>query len=189
MAEAEALPPGISLPGESSAGASRLAVNLPLDLPKESILAAIQTHATLPLPNGELTEVSLASPDDSVILAVYSALSALASKYDAEVQARETREVDIESQLNASDHVRNEAEAKASQAMREAEAAEAERRSAREALDEKETELALLKASVQNGTAASAEIKAVLDKEQGEKKELLEVLGKERAEGRRRSGE
>lgn len=183
------MPPGISLPGESGADASRLTVNLPLDLPKESILAAIQTHATLPIPTADITEASLASPDDSVILAVYSALSALASKYDAEVQARETREVDIESQLNASDHLRSEAESKASQAVRDAEVAEKERQSAREALDEKETELASLKASVQNGTAASAEIKAILDKEQGEKKELLEVLNKERAEGRQRSGE
>lgn len=160
--------------------APSLAISLPADLSTEALTAAIRAHGTTF--SGPDQNLNFAQPDQETIIAAYTALVTLASRYTAELQAREGREADIESQLNEAIRCRAEAEERAASAASEAQEAANATEAVRQELSESQGELAGLRSSLQSGSNASAEVKSVLEKEQREKREILEVLDRERAE-------
>ncbi|CAO1622195.1 unnamed protein product [Sympodiomycopsis kandeliae] len=178
-----------SLVGGAIAANLNININLPADFPTATVLAAIQSHATVqPLPQ-DLTEQSLTTPTEQVILAVYSALASLSDKYTSETQARQALQIESESELNTADRLRSEAEQQVAEANRLKEAAEAEQKQAQAQLAESQNELASIKSELENGDKDSLQVKAVLEKEQREKREILEALDKERTEHNQKKDE
>ncbi|CAO1623341.1 unnamed protein product [Parajaminaea phylloscopi] len=159
--------------------APAMALALPAETNPDALASIIRAHAT--------TEVSsqgldLARPDEAIILAAYSALLSLASKYDTAISSGQAREADAESQIHQADRARLEAEERLQETSRSKEALQTERDAACSELDQTRVELAALKSDVESGVAASSEMKSVLDKERRERREMLEVLDRERAE-------
>lgn len=154
-------------------------LELPSEWDQNALAAAIRAHAN----TGMLQEpIILTRPGQNIVLAAYSALLSLTSRYEAERQEREAHEADAESQINETNRARIEAEERYSEVSRNLEGAVSERNSARSELEQSQTELAAVKANLESATAASSEVKAILEKEQREKREILEVLDRERAE-------
>lgn len=156
---------------------SGLNVALPPDVTSDTLRAAVEAHAA-PLEGS----FDFSQPSSELITATYTALTSLLAKYNAEVQAREAGQADVESQLNESERSRAEADARASAALRERDEAQQDRMQSQTTLSEREAELAAIKANLESGNSASMEVKAVLEKEQREKRSILEVLDKERSQ-------
>lgn len=189
MADVEMAPVGIPAP----ASTTTLPLDLPVDLPLDTLLA------TLNKDGGEAstttTEDRLRAPDAELILHLYRSILSLAPLVDAQAalekdrEERERRAIDAESQLHEAERLRAEAEARAEEDRQAKETALSDKMALSGKLAQVEGTLAALQSNTESGVAQSAEVVGRLEKAEQEKRDLLDMLEREKTECARRAEE
>lgn len=136
----------------------------------------------------------LQSPSASVIVQIYTALLSIPllqntiAQYEVEKKETERKAVDMEMQLNDAERIKDEVEKRAEEDRIAKEEAIREKHSLTSQLAETKGTLEGLQSSADSGLQQSANVKGQLEKLQQEKRDVLEVLERERIENARRAG-
>ena len=168
-------------------------VGLSLSVPPSLSLDAVQS--VLAGCGASVTREDLQSPTANVVIQVYTALLAIptlrdaVTQYEKDKKDTERRNVDLEMQLHEAERLKDEAEKRAeeSRAAREDSIRECSDMSSQ--LAEARGTLQSLQSNAESGSQESAEAKGKLERIQQEKRDLLEMLERERIESARRAGE
>lgn len=167
-----------------------LAVDVPADMPLDTLLATLNKDGA-----GLDSDERLRAPDADLILQLYRSILSLAPLVDAQAtlekdkEERERRTVDAESQLHEAERLKAEAEARAEDDRLAKEAALGEKMELSGKLAQVEGTLAALQSTSESGVAQSAEVAGRLEKAEQEKRDMLDMLEREKTECARRAEE
>jgi nucleoprotein TPR len=142
-----------------------------------------------------ITEERIRAPDEALLLHIYNVLLTIPSLRDAitlhETQQKENerRKVDMESQLHEAERLKAEAETRAEEDRIAKEQAIKEKVEINGQLAQVQGTLAALQSTSDSGIQQSAEVKGRLEQAEQEKRDVLEMLEREKIESSRRSEE
>lgn len=172
-------------------GPARLPISLPSTVPIEKLLNVLGSTDGA----SAITEERIRSPDEALLLHIYNVLLTIPSLQDAitlhETQQKENerRNVDMESQLHEAERLKAEAEARAEEDRTAKEQAIKEKADINGQLAQVQGTLVSLQSTTDSDVQKSAEVKGRLEQAEQEKRDLLEMLEREKIESSRRSEE
>lgn len=177
--------------GGGLGGLARLPVNLPSTIPIEVLLNVLGSTDGA----SAITEDRIRAPDEALLLHIYNILLTIPSLRDAiglhetQQSENERRKVDMESQLHEAERLKSEAESRAEEDRIAKEQAIKEKVEINGQLAQVQGTLAALQSTSDTGIQQSAEVKGRLEQAEQEKRDVLEMLEREKIESARRSEE
>jgi nucleoprotein TPR len=166
---------------------------LSVEIPPTMSLDALQS--ILASCGASITADQLQHPTANVVLQIYAALltiptlRATIAQFDASKVEGERRSVEMEMQLHDAERLKDEAEKRAEEDRIAKEAAIQEKNEISSQLAQVQGTLDALQSNSESGSQQSAVVKGQLEKIQHEKRDILEMLEREKVESARRAEE
>jgi nucleoprotein TPR len=170
-----------------------LVAALPIAIPPTLSLDVLQ--AILSSCGASVNHDQLQAPTSHIIVQVYTALLSIPALRETISQLEVARSqdgrrnVDLEMQLHESEKLKDEAEKRAEEDRIAKETSIQEKNEMSSQLAEVKGTLESLQSNSESGSRQSAEVKGQLEKIQQEKRDILELLEREKLESARRAGE
>lgn len=179
----------VEIQNSDGLSASGLPIMVPPSLSLDSLQSILATCGA------SISTDQLQSPNSSVILQIYTALLTIPtlrdsiSQFGIERKEAEKTSVEMEMQLHDAERLKDEAEKRAEEDRAAKEEVILEKNQISSQLAQVQGTLDGLQSTAESGTRKSAEVKGLLEKIQQEKRDVLEMLERERLESARRAEE
>ncbi|KDN51342.1 hypothetical protein K437DRAFT_254932 [Tilletiaria anomala UBC 951] len=183
----------VSAPMPGADGIQRLPLALPITLDVTALQASLASIGNI---EGSVSSQRINAPDAGLIVAIYTFLATKLSSLQGAAEALEAtrveasrREIEVETALNDAERARTEAEQRAEVATTDALSAKAEQEKLRSELQGARLELDAARSTSESGGEAQTQLQQRIATAQQEKRDLLALLDREKADSASRSEE